>query len=109
MASGPVSLFSRARVLVFLVLWTALVVLIFACHLPLGFYHGKAWYDFSACAISIWPAPGVACACPVFISWLWVTDISPLRKACFTVLAIAITIPTVMTLGFFWLLMHMAP
>jgi hypothetical protein len=109
MNSGPARLFSPARVLVFLVLWTVLVVLIFTCHLPLGLYHGKSWYDFLPCVISVWPAPGVACACLVFIQWLWVTNISALRKLCFTVLAIAITLPAVMTLGFFWLLMHMAP
>lgn len=109
MKTSTAKLFSRARVLVFLFLWAASALVLFALHLPWGFYHGEAWYDYSYCVISIWPAPGIACACLVFVQWLWATDLSSLRKTCLTVLAIVVSIPAVMTLGFFWLLMHLAP
>ena len=109
MNSGPASLISRTRVIVFLAIWLLSVLLLYAGHSSFGWYHGQSWYALLPCLISIWPAPGVACSCLVFIQWLWVTDTSPLRKVCFTVLAIAISGPVVMVLGFFWVLMHMAP
>lgn len=109
MNSGPPRLFSRRRVLTFLVLWAASIAWLYAYHLRQGWYHGQSSYAFVPCALFVWPAPGVACACLVLIQWLWVTDISDLRKVCFTVLALAITVPMVAAFGFTWMLMHLAP
>jgi hypothetical protein len=103
------SLVSRRRLAIFLCLWVGSVLLLFAWHLLMGFYHPPEPQWWLPCMIGIWIAPGIACFCLVFIQWLWASDTSILRKVCFSVLALAVAGPMTVVVGFIWMLLHMAP
>lgn len=109
MSAGQPSGISGTRIIAFFALWLLAVVLLYFGHLPYGMYHGKPGQYHWPCLMFIWPAPGVACFCLVFVQWLWASRVATVRKVCFSILAIAVSVPIVMFLGFIWLLVHMAP
>ena len=109
MDSGETNKGSQLRVFCLLLLWVGGVLALYFLHFRLGIYHeGSSWH-YIMCAIFGLPVLGIACGCPIVIVWLWMTRFSRLRKVCLTVIAISITIPLVWSIGFVWLILHMAP
>ncbi len=100
---------SRRRLLWLLCSWVAGTLALYLLHFCLGWYHAGTALHYLICAVFGLPVFGIACACPILIGWLWTTQVSSLRKVCFTVLTISIAVPVVCAAGFLWALLHMAP
>src|SRR3990172_9997316 len=80
-------------------LWVGGVAALNIIHLSFGWYHeGPLHYIF--CFMFSLPPVSIALGVPTFIGWLWATRLTPLRKVCFTVIAIAVGIPAFCVSGF---------
>jgi len=86
--------------------WAISIVILYLLHFHMGWYHGQS---IKPCLCFGLLTLAIACGCPAFIVWLWISELPRGRKISYALIAVAVTIPAVWVIGFVWMLMHLAP